>query len=643
MNWQMNASEDLEIVLSLYHRVFPDTMSKEDFGVRTAGYEIYMFLVQAPDGIPVGFAIYRGRGSEVELWQAGVVPEKRRQKAGLVLVEQGEREMVEKGYTRLTVNTFNHWNIMLSMLFKRGYRIIGTSYSDRRDDFKIRMYRELRPHRELRYALTEACNFKCLFCHNEGLGHEKRKQLSDEQVLEMLLEAIRLGHTDITFTGGEPLLRKRRLHYLLERFGELKNPPDVTLVTNASLLGKETITRLEQYPGNRKIHLSLHATDKNSFKKITGVRSEDFFDKVVANVRMASQNGLTVKVNHVLLRELNHESVISAVELARSLGASVIKFIELLVLPENPGDYHMYYDINAIQKEIGKIADGPFPKSRRQQIFQHKEDASFTIELQRCTCALGCSHCREIRDRTISSDLSYHPCFVRHKRHYPIQEPQRLEQLLATGDRIIDGYAARYQDMSPTLVQKEKYVRGKREMFFKIDSPENLRAFLKSKNFSQKAVYGFHEEYFRPANFSDDWKKFRRVLRIGWDYHDRSKVHLIYTDHKYNRHPDFGLETTTRFLENSGPMEFDSEQGARHFLDRLNFEKYLVLEWEIETWVKDGLQVNLSLAGEKSTLKVYDPAQNAASLVLLLENYGGMAEPLTEPLVQYMCGEATAT
>ena len=50
---------------------------------------------------------------------------------------------------------------------------------------------------------------------------------------------------------------------------------------------------------------------------------------------MASQNGLIVKVNHVVLRELNHERIIAAVELARSLGASTIKFIELLVLPEN--------------------------------------------------------------------------------------------------------------------------------------------------------------------------------------------------------------------------------------------------------------------------------------------------------------------
>jgi molybdenum cofactor biosynthesis enzyme MoaA len=636
MSWQLIATEDLAMVLSLYHKIFPDTLSQEDFGVRTAGYETYMYLVQAPDEAPIGFAVYRGRGSEVELWQAGVVPEKRRQKAGATLLEQGERKMVEKGYTRLTINTFNHWNIMLSMLFKRGYRIIGTIYSNRRDDVKIRMYRELQPHRELRYALTETCNFKCLFCHNEGLGHEQRKQLSDEQVLEVLLEAIRLGHTDITFTGGEPLLNKRRLHFLLAQFSGLEKPPDVTLVTNASLLDGETVTRLVEYPGKRKIHLSLHATDESNFKKVTGVSKDGVFDKVVANVCLASKSGLTVKVNHVVLRELNHERVVNAVELARSLGASTIKFIELLVLPDNPDDYRMYYDINAIQKEIEKIADGPHSKSPRQNIFNHKEDSSFTIELQRCTCALGCSHCREIRDRTISSDLSYHPCFVRHKRRYPIRKPRRLEQLLTNGDRIIDGYAARYQDLSPTLVQKEKFVASKRELFFRVDSAENFREYLKRKKFSQKATNGFHEEYFRPANCSDAWKKFERVLKIGWDYHNHSKVHLIYTDHKYIRRPDLGLETITRFLEGSGPMEFESADLARHFLDRLDFEKYMELEWQIETWAKNGLELNLALAGEQSTLKVYEPGQKADPLMKLLKDYDGQVEPLTEPLVQFM-------
>ncbi|MBW2217968.1 MAG: GNAT family N-acetyltransferase [Deltaproteobacteria bacterium] len=636
MNWQLTPTEDLKTVLNLYHQIFPDSLLAEDFSLRTSGYNTHMYLVRVPDEAPIGFAIYRGRGSEVELWQAGVIPEKRRQKAGSTLLEQGENKMIEKGYSRLTVNTFNHWNIMLSMLFQRGYRIINTVYSNRRDDVKIKLYRKLRPHRELRYALTEKCNFKCLFCHNEGLGHEKRKQLSDEQVLEVLMEAIRLGHTDITFTGGEPLLNKKRLHFLLDQFSSLEHPPDVTLVTNASLLDGETVTSLAQYPGKRKIHLSLHATDESSFKKITGVSKDGVFDKVVANVRLASQSGLTVKVNHVVLRELNHERVVNAVELARSLGAATIKFIELLVLPDNPGDYRMYYDINAIQKEIEKIADGPYPKSPRQNIYNHKEDSSFSIELQRCTCALGCSHCREIRDRTISSDLSYHPCFVRHKRHYPIREPQRLEQLLTNGDRIIDGYANRYQDLSPTLIQKEKYVTGKREVFFRIDSPENFRKFLKGKKFSQKAASGFHEEYFRPVSCSEAWKKYERVLKIGWDYHNRSKVHLIYTDHRYTRHPVLGLESTTRFLESSGPMQFESAERARHFLGRLDFEKFMELEWEIETWAKNSLELNLSLSGEHSTLKLCEPSEKADPVMQLLKDYKGRVEPLTEPLVQFM-------
>jgi molybdenum cofactor biosynthesis enzyme MoaA len=115
---------------------------------------------------------------------------------------------------------------MLSMLLRRGYRINRTQHNDLQDDLEITLLRELKLRKEMRYALTEKCNFRCLFCHNEGLGHAERNVISDEQVFNLLQEAVRLGHTDITLTGGEPLLKKKRLQFLLHRLGKLDDPPN---------------------------------------------------------------------------------------------------------------------------------------------------------------------------------------------------------------------------------------------------------------------------------------------------------------------------------------------------------------------------------------------------------------------------------
>ena len=167
----------------------------------------------------------------------------------------------------------------------------------------------------------------------------------------------------------------------------------------------------------------------------------------------------------MLLRDLNHTRVLEAVALARSLGASTIKFIELLVLPDNPGDYRMFYDIQAIQKQSSRWPTGRRKKSVRQVVFRHREDSRFIIEIQRCTCSIGCGHCRETRDRTFSSDMSYHPCFILHRRTYPVPTPFASRAGTPGRRPLIDGYAARYRDSSPTLVQKEQYVAGKTEFY----------------------------------------------------------------------------------------------------------------------------------------------------------------------------------
>ena len=292
MKWQIISIENADPILPLYPKVFDDELTAADIAQRTRGWRPHFFLVGIPGQDPVGFAVFRGKKNEVELWLAGIIPESRRQGAGTCMLESGEKEMARLGYRKITVNTYNRWNIMLSMLFQREYRLLSTQYSDRREDLKMLLIRELQERRELRYALTEKCNFNCLFCHNEGLGKEARSRVPDAQVLTILKEAIRLGHTDITFTGGEPLLEKHRLHFLIKSLADLPAPPLLTIVTNASLLDTQTIAHLAAYPGKKKIHLSLHATDEAMFQKITRNAKPGLFDKVQANIREAAAAGL---------------------------------------------------------------------------------------------------------------------------------------------------------------------------------------------------------------------------------------------------------------------------------------------------------------------------------------------------------------
>ena len=636
MKWEFTETEDASAVLSLYRAVFNEELSPEELVARSIGKKPHYYLLDS-GGVSAGFVIFLGSGESVELWHAGVIPSLRNRRGGDFLIGQSKMAMTEKGYSTLTVSTFNRWDTMLRLLIRNGFRIVRTEYSERWNDLKIELQIEMRIKREIRYAVTEKCNFECLFCHNEGLGHTERKSRNDEEVLDILAKAISMGYTDVTLTGGEPLYgNKRKLYGLLQGLGSLPSPPDITLVTNGSLLNEEDVERMKCYPGRFKLHVSLHAADPDSFARITH-QPPALFEVVKANIRRASDAGLTVKVNCVLLKGVNHDRIAECIETALDMGARTIKFLELLVLPDSANDYGMYYVSGAIRKDLTDIATPLKSSSIRRELYQLNRDHRFTIEVQKLTCALGCSHCRELRDRTFSSDMSYHPCLVRDKQHYPIQDAASLAEGFRNGDRIIDGYAFRFRDSSPTLIKQEEFVTGKREFYFRIDNPDMLRQFLKESGFSLESMNGYHLEHYRPRLCSGEWERFERILKIGWDSHDQSKTGMIFTDHAYEPHPEFGMEVVTRYLDRSGPMNFPTPDAARRFLDRLDFEHYLTLDLTLEAYrhPRHG-SVNLSHDLNKPTMKLSGRDHEMRGLLKLLEKYDGVVAPLLIPFAQYL-------
>ncbi|OQA31486.1 MAG: molybdenum cofactor biosynthesis protein A [archaeon ADurb.Bin336] len=63
---------------------------------------------------------------------------------------------------------------------------------------------------QLRYILlevTDKCNFRCKHCRVEG-WEQIKKPLTTKEILSLIDQAKERGVKTITFSGGEPLLRK---------------------------------------------------------------------------------------------------------------------------------------------------------------------------------------------------------------------------------------------------------------------------------------------------------------------------------------------------------------------------------------------------------------------------------------------------
>jgi GTP 3',8-cyclase len=186
-----------------------------------------------------------------------------------------------------------------------------------------------RPLRDLRISVTDRCNFRCVYCMPKevfGLEHRflPRSELLTFEEIERLARAFAaLGVEKIRITGGEPLLRRDLEHLiaLLARIDGL----DLTLTTNGALLPQKAQALADA--GLRRITVSLDSLDDDVFRAMNDV---DFpVGRVLAGIDAAAAAGLPVKVNVVVKRGLNDDSIVELARHFRGTGHTV-RFIEYM-------------------------------------------------------------------------------------------------------------------------------------------------------------------------------------------------------------------------------------------------------------------------------------------------------------------------
>ncbi len=186
-----------------------------------------------------------------------------------------------------------------------------------------------RPLRDLRISVTDRCNFRCVYCMpKEVFGHDyrflpRRELLSFEEIERVSRVFVELGVHKLRITGGEPLLR-RGLEDLVGRLASLGDL-DVTLTTNGALLAQKAQALADA--GLSRVTVSLDSLDDEVFRAMNDV---DFpVARVLGGIDAAAAAGLPVKVNVVVKRGLNEDSVLDIARRFRGTG-HVVRFIEFM-------------------------------------------------------------------------------------------------------------------------------------------------------------------------------------------------------------------------------------------------------------------------------------------------------------------------
>jgi len=187
-----------------------------------------------------------------------------------------------------------------------------------------------RTFKTLRVSLTSLCNFGCVYCVNSedkgginDINSSAVIHLNYDKLAELVIHLQKsLQFDSVRLTGGEPMLYPNLIPFIqiLKSYG-IKN---VKMTTNGFNL-KQKAEGLAA-AGVKDINISLDSIDPEIFKVIA---RRNFHRQVIEGIEAAIKNGISVKLNAVIMRGLNENQVLPLLEYAMSKNIG-LRYLELM-------------------------------------------------------------------------------------------------------------------------------------------------------------------------------------------------------------------------------------------------------------------------------------------------------------------------
>lgn len=185
-----------------------------------------------------------------------------------------------------------------------------------------------RVHRSLRISVTDACNIRCQYCMpaEQVQFLAANRQLSVAQFATFVRALAALGVRNYRITGGEPLVR-RDVPELLQALRDIEGVEELALTTNGMLLADQLPALVAA--GLQRVNISLDTLSHATFKALS---RRDGLERVFEGIEAAvAETRLTVKLNALVLRDVNLEDIYGLVEFAQARHVP-LRFIEYMPL-----------------------------------------------------------------------------------------------------------------------------------------------------------------------------------------------------------------------------------------------------------------------------------------------------------------------
>jgi radical SAM protein with 4Fe4S-binding SPASM domain len=192
------------------------------------------------------------------------------------------------------------------------------------------------------WNFTNRCNLNCLHCHQDSSPTSTGPELTTSQAFKVIDNMSDSGVAILTFSGGEPLLRK-------DLYAAVKRATDLgmlcTIASNGTLMTRETSIKLAK-AGIRRVEIGLDGATAETHEFLRNKRGS--FEATVKGIKNCSDLGFDEVATTMTLHSKNVNELEETMELAEKLGAT--RFYLNRLIPAGRGIDAYYLDVTPEEK-----------------------------------------------------------------------------------------------------------------------------------------------------------------------------------------------------------------------------------------------------------------------------------------------------
>ena len=521
-----------------------------------------------------------------------------------------ERDSVEKNIEFINIKVSIGDKKTIFFLMENAF-----TFKSREENFYI-FEKKCQNIKSLRVSLTGECNYKCFFCHGEGSKMtDKREDKSRDEIYSLIKEAIKNNYTDITFTGGEPLLKSNDIIWYLSKLSEDNLKPYITIVTNGSLIEDKLLDAIENYVEDNKelfkFNFSMHSLKNDVYLKIVRpvikaipTDKESLLELVKKNIKKIKARDLIIKLNFVLLKDVNtsEEDIKGILDFAYENRVDYIKFLELLVTEDliEKGMYKYYLTLDSLLNQLkDKLVFHKRTTRRDEYLYKGKTK----IELQQCICMEGCAKCLINTSVFLTSESKYFPCFLKPEKVLEVNSTELITKI-EEGTEYVKKLGKEYGNGSPILVRNKEQIEEKEEYYYiskKEFEKSEIEKILKDSSYEIINKRNFKEKYIKDSSLNnEDYLKKGKIYKFFENSEESGFIESLQEIEYIEEKKKFKVKFLNKKIgyENK-KIPKEKIQDYLDYLKDFNLEVFLELEWDTTLYKKDSHSISLGFVKSK--------------------------------------------